>query len=181
MHPDVLTDVAGPCPVCAMALEQIPTLKALVDARQPLVIPAQAVLSLGTRDLVYTVVAPGRYRPVAVELGARADDWLLVRGGLEEGQQIVTRGAFLLDSEAQIRGLPSLLAPTGGGAATGHEQHGGVAKPPARTASPVAPVAPAPRAGAEAPTGHEQHGGAPVAPAVPVAPVLPAAPVPHKH
>ncbi len=181
MHPDVLADGAGACPVCAMALEQIPALKALADARQPLAIPAQAVLSLGARDLVYTVVAPGRYRPVAVELGARADDWLLVRSGLEEGQQIVTRGAFLLDSEAQIRGLPSLLAPTGGGAATGHEQHGGGAKPPARTAPPVAPPAPAPRAGAAAPTGHEQHGGAPVAPAVPVAPVVPAAPIPHKH
>ncbi len=178
MHPDVLTDAAGACPVCAMALEQIPAAAPVTDTRLPLVIPAQAVLSLGTRDLVYTVVGPGRYRPVAIQLGARADDGWLVRGGLDEGQQIVTRGAFLLDSEAQIRGLPSLLAPTGGGAATGHEQHGGGAKPPARA---VAPVAPAPRAGAAAPTGHEQHGGAPAAPAVPVAPVVPAAPVPHKH
>lgn len=172
MHPDVLADVAGPCPVCAMALEQISSLVPPTDSRQPLAIPALAVLSLGTRDLVYTVVAPGRYRPVAVELGTRADDWLLVRSGLEEGQQIVTRGAFLLDSEAQIRGLPSLLAPTGGGAATGHENHGGGAKPPTRTKAPVTPIAPA---------GHEQNGGAPVAPAVPIAPVVPAAPVPHKH
>ncbi len=139
MHPDVLADAAGACPVCAMALEQIPALKTIADARQPLAIPAQAVLSLGTRDLVYTVVGLGRYRPVVIELGARTDDWWLVRRGLDEGQQIVTRGAFLLDSEAQIRGLPSLLAPTGGGAATGH-QHGG-AKPPV---APVVPVAPAP-------------------------------------
>ena len=144
MHPDVMTDVAGPCPVCAMALERIPPLIPPTDARQPLAIPALAVLSLGTRDLVYTVVAPGRYRAVAVALGARAEDWWLVRGGLEEGQQIVTRGAFLLDSEAQIRGLPSLLAPNGGGAASGH-QHGG-AKPPgtgAAPATPAAPIAPA--------------------------------------
>jgi membrane fusion protein, copper/silver efflux system len=175
MHPDVLTDAAGACPVCAMALEQIPVLKPLADARQPLAIPAQAVLSLGNRDLVYLVVEPGRYRPVAVELGARADDWWLVRRGLEEGQQIVTRGAFLLDSEAQIRGLPSLLAPTGGGAATGHENHGGGgSKAPARTKAPVAPIAP---------TGHEQHGDAPPVPAAPRAPVAPApaAPAQHKH
>ncbi len=139
MHPDVLTDAAGACPVCAMALEQIPAMALPTDGRLPLAIPALAVLSLGTRDVVYSVVAPGRYRPRAVELGAHADAWRLVRGGLEEGQMIVTRGAFLLDSEAQIRGLPSLLAPTGGGAATGHEQHG--AKPPAPVA-PVAPIAP---------------------------------------
>lgn len=142
MHPDVLTMAAGACPVCAMALEQIPAAAVVTDARLPLAIPAQAVLSLGTRDLVYTVVEPGRYRPVAVDLGARADDWWLVRGGLIDGQQIVTRGAFLLDSEAQIRGLPSLLAPNGGGTATGH-QHGG-AKPPAGPVAPVAPAVPAP-------------------------------------
>lgn len=142
MHPDVLTMAAGACPVCAMALEQIPAAAVVTDARLPLAIPAQAVLSLGTRDLVYTVVEPGRYRPVAVELGARADDWWLVRGGLTDGQQIVARGAFLLDSEAQIRGLPSLLAPNGGGTATGH-QHGG-AKPPAGPVAPVAPTVPAP-------------------------------------
>ena len=160
MHPDVLTDAAGPCPVCAMALERIPPLIPPADTRQPLAVPALAVLSLGTRDLVYTVVDPGRYRPVAVELGARVEDWWLVRAGLTEGQQIVTRGAFLLDSEAQIRGLPSLLAPTGGGAASGHEQHGG--KPPGGGPKPSA-------------------GGA--APVTPVAPIPPAAPAPpaHKH
>jgi len=136
MHPDVLADEAGACPVCAMALERIPPRTPPTDNRQPLAIPALAVLSLGTRDLVYAVIAPGRYRPVMIDLGARAADWRLVRGGLEEGQVIVSRGAFLLDSEAQIRGLPSLLAPTGGGAATGH-QHGSA--PPSTT-----PAAPAP-------------------------------------
>ena len=144
MHPDVLTDAPGPCPVCAMALERIPPLDAPADARQPLAIPDLAVLSLGTRDLVYSEVAPGRYRAVAVELGAHADEWWLVRSGLQEGQRIVTRGAFLLDSEAQIRGLPSLLAPTGGGAASGH-QHGG-AKPTA--GGGTAPAEPAPEPGA---------------------------------
>ncbi len=150
MHPDVLSEAAGSCPVCAMALEQIPAGAPPTDSRLPLAIPALAVLSLGTRDLVYIVVSPGRYRPVAVELGAQADDWRLVRSGLEEGQQIVTRGAFLLDSEAQIRGLPSLLAPAGGGAATGHEGHGGTSpaggdakplKPPSGNDAPKTPAA----------------------------------------
>lgn len=141
MHPDVLTEAAGLCPRCAMALERIPDLVPPTDARQPLAIPALAVLSLGTRDVVYTQVAPGRYRAIAVDLGARADDWFLVRGGLEEGQQIVARGAFLLDSEAQIRGLPSLLAPTGGGAASGHQHGGAKPAPGAATATPV-PAAP---------------------------------------
>ena len=151
MHPDVLTDAAGACPLCAMALEQIPPLALPADGRLPLAIPTLAVLSLGTRDIVYSVVAPGRYRPLAVELGAHADAWRLVRGGLEEGQQIVTRGAFLLDSEAQIRGLPSLLAPTGGGAATGHEQHGGKPAASGRRNEPVTPVTPV------APAGPAEH------------------------
>jgi len=171
MHPDVLTDAAGACPVCVMALEQIPQLAAPSDGRQPLAIPALAVLSLGTRDLVYSEVAPGHYRPLAIELGARADDWYLVRGGLTEGQRIVTRGAFLLDSEAQIRGLPSLLAPEGGGAATGHEQHGGA--PPAATRKPTA--APASAAPGVAPDAAANPAIAPAAPSAP------AKPAPHKH
>ncbi len=178
MHPDQLADGAGACPVCAMALERIPPGSAPADDRQPLAVPALAVLNLGERDLVYIVEAPGRYRPVAVALGARADDWWLVRTGLTEGQVIVTRGAFLLDSEAQIRGLPSLLSPTGGGAATGHEQHGGKPQNSPAPGKPApgkpAPDKPAPGKPAATATPPPPDSGAPVTPPA-------AAPAAHQH
>ena len=38
-----------------------------------------------------------------VTLGPRAGAWYLVREGLAEGEEVVVRGAFKLDSELQIR------------------------------------------------------------------------------
>jgi len=173
MHPEVLVDAPGPCPVCAMALERIPLPTIASDQRPPLAVPASAVLGLGGRDVVYTAIAPGRYRAVLVELGPQVDDWWLVRAGLTEGQLVVARGAFLIDSEAQIRGLPSLLAPEGGGAVGAH--HGG----PAGAAKPPPPPVPAAAGGGSA-------GTRPPAPSVsapaPAAPAPPApAPAVHKH
>jgi hypothetical protein len=58
-----------------------------------------------------------------------------VLGGLKPGDRVVVRGNFLLDSQFQIAGKPSLLYPegiTGGGA--GHAGHA-----PAESTKPSAP------------------------------------------
>jgi len=36
-----------------------------------------------------------------------------VRHGLRPGDEVAARGAFLIDSQAQLAGQPSLLFPTG--------------------------------------------------------------------
>jgi Cu(I)/Ag(I) efflux system membrane fusion protein len=46
-----------------------------------------------------------------------------VISGLEEGELVVTNGAFKIDSELQIQAKPSMMSPAGGGPAPGH-QHG---------------------------------------------------------
>ena len=82
----------------------------------PLVIPATAPLLTGTRAVVYVRV-PGD-RPVfegrEVLLGPRAGDDYVVLGGLAEGEQVVTDGAFKIDSELQIRARPSMMSPGAG-------------------------------------------------------------------
>jgi Cu(I)/Ag(I) efflux system membrane fusion protein len=89
----------------------------------PLLIPASAPLLTGERALVY-VQLPGTEAPTFegrdVVLGSRAGDWYVVLDGLQEGELVVTRGNFKIDSELQIRGQPSMMAPRGGGAPT-HE------------------------------------------------------------
>jgi Cu(I)/Ag(I) efflux system membrane fusion protein len=83
----------------------------------PLVIPASAPLITGRRAVVYVQLA-GRDQPVFeprdVLLGPRAGDWYIVLAGLEEGDLVVTHGAFKIDSELQIRGQPSMMQPEGG-------------------------------------------------------------------
>lgn len=71
--------------------------------------PASAVLDSGTRRLVYLERAPGEYQAVEVTLWPRTGETYPVVAGLKEGDTVVVRGNFLLDSQAQIQGLPSLL------------------------------------------------------------------------
>lgn len=93
---------------------------------RPLVIPATAPLLTGKRAVVYVKV-PGTERPTfegrQVVLGPRLGAYYAVREGLAEGELVVTHGAFKLDSELQIRGLPSMMSPEGG-RPPGHD-HGG--------------------------------------------------------
>jgi membrane fusion protein, copper/silver efflux system len=106
----------------------------------PLVIPASAPLVTGQRALVY-VQDPAAERPTfearEIELGARAGAWQVVTAGLDEGELVVSHGAFKIDSELQIRGRPSMMQLAGGGQA-GQHQHG--AHGAQRHAAPAAPA-----------------------------------------
>jgi Cu(I)/Ag(I) efflux system membrane fusion protein len=101
------------------------------DADKTLVIPATAPLVTGTRAVVYVAV-PGAEKPTfegrQVVLGPRAGDWYLVREGLAEGERVVIRGNFKIDSALQIQAKPSMMSPEGGAPAPVHE-HGGAAAP----------------------------------------------------
>ncbi len=59
-----------------------------------------------------------------IVLGPRAGDYYLVKNGLNEGDLIVTRGNFKIDSALQIQAKPSMMTPDGGGGGGGHN-HGG--------------------------------------------------------
>jgi membrane fusion protein, copper/silver efflux system len=94
------------------------------DAQEPLLIPASAPLITGKRAVVYVAVPgdEGAYEGREVVLGPRAGDWYVVREGLEEGDRVVTRGAFKLDSALQIQAKPSMMDPEPGAApAAGHD------------------------------------------------------------
>ncbi|MFO7936262.1 MAG: heavy metal-binding domain-containing protein, partial [Kiritimatiellia bacterium] len=115
MHPEVIKDEPGICDVCGMPLVTAESL-GYVDksvAEAPLVIPASAALRTGKRAVVYVKI-PGRDKPVyegrEVQLGKRVGDYFIVGDGLEEGEQVVTRGAFKLDAELQIRARPSMMS-----------------------------------------------------------------------
>ncbi|NIR48233.1 efflux RND transporter periplasmic adaptor subunit [candidate division KSB1 bacterium] len=69
-----------------------------------LVIPSEAVIRTGTRNLVFIDLGNGRFRPQEVVLGPEGEKGLVeVVAGLEEGQRIVTSAQFLLDSESRLR------------------------------------------------------------------------------
>jgi len=90
-----------------------PSLVSHAPAAPPktLAVPAEAVLTTGQRQLVYVERKPGEYHLVQPQLGPRAGDFYPVLAGLAEGERVVVRGNFLLDSQFQISGKPSLLNP----------------------------------------------------------------------
>jgi Cu(I)/Ag(I) efflux system membrane fusion protein len=134
MHPYITSERPGECPVCRMPLELVPGRKddAAKGPFKVLAVPAEAVLTTGWRWLVYAEERPGEYRLVEPRLGPRAGDFYPVLSGLSPGQRVVARGNFLLDSQFQITGKPSLLYPEGAGGAAGHAGHGAPAPPEAQ-------------------------------------------------
>lgn len=97
--------------------------KAQIEVTDVLSIPTSAALITGKRAVVYVQIKEGEFEARTVELGRRLGDRYEILGGLTQDELIVSRGAFRIDSELQLRGRPSMMAPAGGGA-TGHEQHG---------------------------------------------------------
>ncbi len=130
MHPEIIKDKPGKCDICGMDLVQAESLGYVsvdpANADKPLVIPASAALVTGERAVVY-VELPGTDKPTfegrEIVLGPRAGDYYLVRSGLTEGERVVTRGNFKIDSALQIQAKPSMLSPGGGPGAAGHNQH----------------------------------------------------------
>ena len=74
-----------------------------------LLIPFDAVVDTGTRKVVFLDLGDGKFQPREVDLGARSGEQVEVEGGLEEGQRVVTRANFLVDSESRLRASLSAL------------------------------------------------------------------------
>ena len=80
--------------------------------QSPLVIPASAPLFTGRRAIVYVEVAGDEqtvYEATTVRLGPKLGDYYPVVAGLAAGDRVVTRGAFALDADLQIRGGTSMM------------------------------------------------------------------------
>jgi membrane fusion protein, copper/silver efflux system len=71
-----------------------------------LAVPTEAVIRTGKRSVVM-LAQNGGFRPVEVVLGPEVGERTVIASGLTEGQQVVSSGQFLLDSEASLRGLGS--------------------------------------------------------------------------
>jgi len=70
-----------------------------------LLVPTEAVIRTGKRTLVMVADSSNHFRPVVVTLGQEIGDQTVITSGLEEGQNVVTSGQFLLDSEASLMGI----------------------------------------------------------------------------
>ncbi len=94
-------------------------LKSTVADQPQLVVPDSALLDTGSRQLVLVEVGQGRYQPREVKAGGRGEGFVVVREGLAEGERVVVRANFLIDSESNLR---AALSAFGDGGHAGHGQ-----------------------------------------------------------
>lgn len=79
------------------------------EAREGLRIPADAVIRSGTRSVVFVALGDGKFQPRDVQVGDSDGPNLEVVGGLTEGELVVTRANFLVDSESRLRASLSAM------------------------------------------------------------------------
>ncbi|WP_162096620.1 efflux RND transporter periplasmic adaptor subunit [Desulfotalea psychrophila] len=82
-------------------------------ADKALLIPQEAVIDSGLRQIVFVAKEGGVFEPRTVKLGVTGENHLVqVLTGLEAGEKIVTSSQFLLDSESRLQeAIQKMLEP----------------------------------------------------------------------
>jgi membrane fusion protein, copper/silver efflux system len=65
-------------------------------------VPSQAVLNSGTRQVVFISKPAGYFEPREIKIGDQFDGQTVVLAGLKPGETIVASGNFLIDSESRL-------------------------------------------------------------------------------
>ena len=73
-----------------------------------IIVPMDAVLLTGKRNLVYVKTSAGHFEARQVQLGLRLQNKYEILSGLSEGEEIAASGSYLIDSESQLRGTNSM-------------------------------------------------------------------------
>ena len=127
MHPQIIRSGPGECPICGMQL--VPTRDlGFVDEPLPddgvLSVPRSAVLMAGDNSVVYVEREPGVFEIREVSLGAMTDTEAVILDGVAVGESVATDGNFLIDSQMQLGGKPSLMDPGRAAGATPEPSQG---------------------------------------------------------
>lgn len=114
-HPHIVSDKPGQCPLCGddlIAASKLGFTDTPPTETESLVVPRNAVLQAAGHSVTYVEEEPGRFAIRRVITGATVGDEIVIEQGLAADEKIATRGNFLLDSQMQLAGNPSLIDPT---------------------------------------------------------------------
>lgn len=85
-----------------------------------LVVPDDAVIDTGVRQLVFVKTGDVAFEPRQVEVGPRINDQMVILSGLKMGEAVVVSASFLIDAESRMQAALR----KGKSAASGHGEHG---------------------------------------------------------
>jgi Cu(I)/Ag(I) efflux system membrane fusion protein len=96
--------------------------------RQGLRIPLDALIDSGTQKMVFVSLGEGKFQPREITTGAQTTEYVEVLSGLAEGDQVVTRANFLIDSESRLKSALAALAQKAPAKAAPPDPHAGHGK-----------------------------------------------------
>lgn len=77
--------------------------------KEMLLVPTEALIRTGTRNVVIVDEGNGHFRAQKVRPGLESGEQTEIVEGLSAGERVVTSGQFLIDSEASLKGVLSRL------------------------------------------------------------------------
>jgi Cu(I)/Ag(I) efflux system membrane fusion protein/cobalt-zinc-cadmium efflux system membrane fusion protein len=82
-----------------------------------IVVPTEAVIRSGHRNVVFVTRGEGRFEPREVLIGEESDDGKLrIISGLQENDEVVISAQFLIDSESRLQeAIQKMLQEKAGG------------------------------------------------------------------
>ena len=98
--------------------------------RQSLRVPSDAIIDSGERKVVFVAAGDGRFEPRAIKTGDSSGELVEVLSGLDEGERVVVRASFLVDSESRLKA--ALAAPASKSASLRAEHQGPAGHAPPR-------------------------------------------------
>lgn len=114
-HPHIIADEPGRCPLCGDDLVAATELGFTSDSpgdTSSVVVPRNAVLRAAGESVVYVEEEPGRFAIRRVIAGVNVGRDVVIERGLATDEKVAVGGNFLLDSQMQLAGNPSLIDPT---------------------------------------------------------------------
>ena len=76
----------------------------VTEALEALSVPNEAIIESEGKRVVYVEEGKGRYRPVEIQPGLQGELYTEVRGGLKDGDKVVTFGSFFIDADHHLKG-----------------------------------------------------------------------------
>lgn len=114
-HPQIIRNEPGECPISGLKLvpaEEYGYVASPLETENVLTVPRNAVLMAGRNSVIYVETEPGRFEIRKITLGHLTGEEIVVLDGISEGEKVATSGNFLIDSQMQLAGNPSLIDPT---------------------------------------------------------------------
>ncbi len=82
----------------------------LIPERLVLAVPRMAIQQVGNRTIVFTVQSHNRFEFRDVTIGESSGDYVEIKSGVKDGDEVVAQGSYALKSEA-LRGQISMEGP----------------------------------------------------------------------